>query len=124
MADDVNYVVVVHLVPQDTTLEEWLHVAAEAYKLRQSIVFSADDAKRLVAPAQPGSQVIVWAPQRWTAGDIVTFLGVTCETRQFPGNLPPLYTWYLYPDVAPYRAHNAVAAGHNPAATQSFSQPT
>jgi hypothetical protein len=124
MADDVNYVVVVHLVPQDTTLEEWLHVATEAYKLRQSIVFSADDAKRLVAPAQPGSQVIVWAPQRWTAGDIVAYLGVACELRQFPAKLPELYAWYLYPDVIPYRAHNAIAAGNNPAATQSFSQPT
>jgi len=124
MADDVNYVVVVHLVPQDTALAEWLYVATEAYKQRQSIVFSADDAKRLVAPALAGSQVIVWAPQRWTAGDIVAYLGVTCEVRQFPEKLPEVYTWYLYPDVIPYRAQNAIAAANHATVTQPFSQPT
>ena len=120
---EVNYVVVTHLLPQDATLEEWLYVAAAAFELRQSIVLSADDAKRLVAAGLPGSKVIVWAAPRWTSGDIVAWLGVECELRTFPANMPPTYSWYLYPNLSPYAAHNAVAARHGATQQQGFSQP-
>ncbi len=119
---EVNYIVVTHLLPQDTTLEEWLYVAAAAYEQRQSIVLSADDAKRLVAAGLPGSKVIVWAAPRWTSGDIVAWLGVDCELRTFPASLPPTYSWYLYPALSPYAAHNAVATQHGATQQQSFSQ--
>jgi len=120
---EVNYIVVTHLLPQDTTLEEWLYVAAAAYEQRQSIVLSADDAKRLVAAGLPGSKVIVWGAPRWTSGDIVAWLGVECELCTFPANLPPTYSWYLYPNLSPYAAHNAVAAQHGATRQQNFSQP-
>lgn len=88
---EVNYIVVTHLLPQDATLEEWLYVAAAAFEQRQSIVLSADDAKRLVAAGLPGSKVIVWGAPRWTSGDIVAWLGVDCELRTFPASLPLTY---------------------------------
>lgn len=118
----VNYVVVAHLVPQDTQLAEWLYVAGQAFEERQSIVYSADDAKRLVADGLPGSKVIVWGPQRWAA-DILAWLGVPAESRQFPHPLPRAYSYYLYPDVLPFQTHNAVAADHHPAGTHAFSSP-
>lgn len=120
---EVNYIVVTHLLPQDATLEEWLYVSAEAFKQRQSIVFSADDAKRLVAAGLPGSQVIVWAANRWTSGDIAAWLGVVCDLRDFPADLPPTYSWYLYPNLSPYAAHNAIAVKHGATQQQDFSQP-
>lgn len=120
---EVNYVVVAHLLPQDATLEEWLYVAAAAFEQRQSLVLSADDAKRLVAAGLPGSKVIVWAANRWTSGDILAWLDVQCELRDFPADLPPTYSWYLYPALSPYAAHNAVAAQHGATQQQGFSQP-
>ena len=114
----VGYMVVVHLVPQDATLSEWLYVAREAFEKRQSIQFSADDAKRLVADGQPGSKVIVWNPQRWTGGDIQKWLlPAACEVRYFPvplstyiPELKPL-TVAVYPMYEGYKQHNQ-HAGH------------
>ncbi len=120
---EVNYVVVTHLLPQDATLEEWLYVAAAAFEQRQSIVLSADDAKRLVAAGLPGSKVIVWGAPRWTSGDIVAWLGVSCELRTFPKDLPPTYSWYLYPALSPYEAHNAIATQRGAPQRQDFSHP-
>ena len=119
---EVNYIVVTHLLPQDATLEEWLYVAAAAFEQRQSIVLSADDAKRLVAAGLPGSKVIVWGAPRWTSGDIVAWLGVDCELHTFPASLPLTYSWYLYPALSPYAAHNAVATQHGATQQQNFSQ--
>lgn len=87
--EPVPYVVTVHLLPQDTQIAEAQEAMSAAYAQRQSITFSADDARRLVATGQPGSKVIVWAPQRWTGGDIAAYLGVPVEIRQFTGYQPP-----------------------------------
>jgi murein DD-endopeptidase MepM/ murein hydrolase activator NlpD len=73
MADDVPYTVVVHLGPPDMQMDEWAEITQAAYGPRQSVVWSADDAARLVAPGQPGSRVIAWWPERW-GGDIITWL--------------------------------------------------
>lgn len=82
----VDYVVVVNLLPQDATRSELLFVSTYfAYPLKQTIMQSADDAKRMVQDGLSGSRVIVWAPERWRGGDIVKWLGVPCEVK-------PLYT--------------------------------
>jgi len=93
--DPVDYAVVVNLLPQDATKAEFAHVLDATYADRESIVYSADDAARLVAPGKlPGSRVIAWAPERW--GDtppIWDWLGERgvgiVETRDFPGAEPP-----------------------------------
>ncbi len=69
----VDYVVVANLLPQDATKAEFAHVLDTTYTERQSIVYSADDAARLVAPGLDGSYVRAWAPDRW-AGDIGQWL--------------------------------------------------
>lgn len=70
----VNYVVGVHLLPQDATRDETDQAMNICHPLKQSIVFSADDARRLVQPGLPGSHVVVWAPKRWGPGDIVEWM--------------------------------------------------
>ena len=80
----VNYKVTAHLTPQSLARAEYDLIADEAVPLKQSVVFSADDAARLVAPGLPGSKVVAWWPERWQ-DDIVAWLkarGVTIvETR-------------------------------------------
>lgn len=62
----VDYVVKAHLLPQNATLEEVQRVLTEqAFSKKESVVFSADDAARLVAPGKEGSTVFVWWPERW-----------------------------------------------------------
>jgi murein DD-endopeptidase MepM/ murein hydrolase activator NlpD len=71
----VDYVVVAHLLPQDATLEEKREAVEAAHEQRQSVVQSARDAARLVAPGlAPGSKVVVWDPERWTEGNIIEYL--------------------------------------------------
>lgn len=69
----VNYKVVAHLTPQTLTRAEYDVIANEAVPLKQSVVFSADDAARLVAPGLPGSKVVAWWQERWQ-DDIVAWL--------------------------------------------------
>jgi hypothetical protein len=64
----VDYVVVVNLLPQDATRAEFAHVLSTTYGQRESIVYSAHDAARLVAPGAPDSFVRVWAFERWGGG--------------------------------------------------------
>lgn len=61
----VDYVVKAHLLPQSATGSEASLVMNTALPEKQSVVFSADDAARLVAPGLPGSAVFVWWPERW-----------------------------------------------------------
>lgn len=86
----VNYKVVAHLTPPTLIRAEYDQISNEAFPVKQSVIFSADDAARLVAPGLPGSKVIAWWPNRWT-DDIVSWLkskGVqTVETR--PQTPPP-----------------------------------
>lgn len=90
----VDYVVVVNLLPKDTAQAEYAQVLGETYDRRESIVYSADDAARLVAPGLPGSLVRVYDSHRWQ-DDIVQWLkdhGVTTVLEvRFSGSepLPP-----------------------------------
>lgn len=72
--ETVDYVVVTNLLPQDTTEDELAEAMRRTYAQKRSIVYSADDAARLVAPGLPGSHVVSWNPERWTQGDIVQWL--------------------------------------------------
>lgn len=87
----VNYVAVANLLPQNVTAAEVQHVLTQTFAQRESVVYSADDAARLVAPAKPGSKVKVWSPGRWQ-NDIVAWLqakGVqTVELHYLPGDEP------------------------------------
>lgn len=91
------YVAVVHLVKRPpATREQWLYVADLAYSLGQSIVGSADDARDVVEDALPGSTVVVWCPEWWLPGDIVSYLqahnpGVLVEVRSFTAIVFPQY---------------------------------
>ncbi len=69
----VNYVVVTELLPPDATLDEKWHVLQQAHADKRTILQSADDAARLVAPGLPGSKVDVWGAERWN-GNIVQYL--------------------------------------------------
>ena len=67
--EPVNYVVVVNLLPQDATKAEKAYVLDLVHASRETILQSADDAARLVAPGADGSFVRVWDGHRWP-GDI------------------------------------------------------
>ena len=87
-----EYVVTAHLLPQDATLAESTGVLQQqAHPQKTTLLYSADDAARLVAPGRPGSKVVVWGPERW-ADDIVAWLqarGVALvETQPLPAGEP------------------------------------
>jgi len=71
--DPVPYVVVVNLLDQNASMNDKSHVLAKVHDQKETIVQSADDAARLVAPGKTGSRVKVWGAQRWPA-DIVKWL--------------------------------------------------
>jgi hypothetical protein len=74
MPDPVPYIVVVDLLPQDAKLWEKRWVVEKVHTSKETILQSADDAARLVAPGKAGSRVKVWDAHRWTGGDIVQYL--------------------------------------------------
>jgi hypothetical protein len=81
----VDYVVVVNLLPQDATKAEKLRVLDLVHESKQTILQSADDAKRLVQPGKPGSEVVVWAPNRWITGNIAAYLApCSVVLKEFP----------------------------------------
>lgn len=84
----VNYVVVVNLLPPDATQAEKLFVLEAVHESKQTILQSADDAKRLVQPGMSGSRVVVWDAERWT-DDIVAYLGVPVELKRLHPTPPP-----------------------------------
>lgn len=100
-----NYVVTVHLLPQDATPIEWCYVFVNmAYQTKSTMLQSADDAVRLVTGGQPGSKVIVWTPDRWTHGNIVQWLadrGCSSETHMLP-DLTYYYAYEIMPVTAAY----------------------
>ncbi len=61
----VNYVVAANLLPQDATLAEKFIVSFDAHPQKQTVLQSADDAAKLVAPGKEGSKVIVYEPDRF-----------------------------------------------------------
>lgn len=95
--DEVPYIVVVNLLPQDATKPEKAGVLDLVHESKQTILQSADDAARLVAPGKPGSKVRVWGKERWTGGDIVQWLldrGVSV-IEELP--LPGQFKFMAYP---------------------------
>jgi hypothetical protein len=105
--DPVDYVVVVNLLPQNATKAEKAHVLDAVHESRQSILQSADDAARLVAPGQPGSKVRAWAPERWgddpSIFDWLKARGVKLtEALSFPGE-PPVVPPVVPPAWEPER---------------------
>ena len=89
----VNYVVIVNLIPQDTTDSEYDDVRARTKAGRETIVQSADDAKRLVAPGLPGSKVRIWNGERWSPSGsvqpIIDYLGTPFVLERFTATPPP-----------------------------------
>jgi len=82
-APGVDYVVVVNLLPQDATKAEKVFVLDAVHESKQTILQSADDAKRLVLPGKPGSKVVAWGAARWP-GDIAAYLApCAVEKREF-----------------------------------------
>lgn len=73
----------VHLLPQDATLEELMHVHRQHFADKPTVTQSATSAKLAVKRGLPGSKVIVWRKSGWQ-GDIVAWLGVPVELREFP----------------------------------------
>jgi hypothetical protein len=71
----VDYVVVVNLLPQDATKPEKAQVLDMVHESKETILQSADDAKRLVQPGKPGSRIRVWGGDRWgSKGAIASYL--------------------------------------------------
>jgi hypothetical protein len=101
----VGYVVTVHLLPQDTKGWEYALAATAAREKMQSIVYSADDAKRLAVDGDPGSTIHVWDRARWTQGDIVEWLApCDCVLRWF---IPtPTTIVNIYPRYAAFASWN------------------
>lgn len=74
MPDPLPYTVVVNLLPQDAEKWEKQWVLDQVHTSKETILQSADDAARLVAPGKPpNSRVKVWGVERWT-DDIVQWL--------------------------------------------------
>ena len=75
---NVHYVVVVNLLPQDATKVEKAQVLELIHTSKQTILQSADDALRLVAPGLPGSKVIVWGASRWGGREAIKAYLLPC----------------------------------------------
>ena len=107
----VNYVVVTELLPQDATIAEKDEVARRAHADKRTVLQSAHDAARLVAPGLPGSKVDLWAFDRHPPG-IVEWLherGVqVIELFEFEGGEPPPEPPLPPPGFVP---HNFVEKG-------------
>jgi hypothetical protein len=75
---------VVHLVPPNASASEVSLIVAQAFPGKNSVLFSADNARDLVLQGAANSQVIIWNPERW-ADDIVAFFkGCSVEIRKLP----------------------------------------
>ena len=95
---EVDYVVVVNLLPQGVTDAQYSYTRNQTKRAKETILQSADDAARLVAPGRPGSKVRVWESWRWL-NDIDAWLidkGVNLiEHLEYPidSNTSPLFIW-------------------------------
>lgn len=74
-----------HLVPQDSTLADWLMVAELAFDNRNTIAFSADDVRNslLLPDTRPDSKVVIYGAEHWQ-DDIVAYFtdyGINVELR-------------------------------------------
>ncbi len=100
----------VHLLPQNTTLDELQTVTIELHPTRSAFTYSADAAHAVVYPGTDESRVIVWSGERWD-DDIYAWLddrGVRWESRSFSIVPPP-------PPPPPPGDGNALIGLHAPA---------
>ena len=75
----------VHLLPQDTTLEELNKVTAALHATRSGFTYSAHTVWAVAYGGAEGSKVVVWAGDRWQ-DDIFAWLhekGIATEAREF-----------------------------------------
>ena len=80
----------VHLLPQNTTLDELDHITSLLHPHRSTFTYSADAAHAITYHGTPASVVAVWGAERWS-GDIFAWLyrrGV--ETAAFNMNGTPI----------------------------------
>jgi hypothetical protein len=78
----------VHLLPQDTTLDELDHIATLLHPDRTTFTYSADAAHAIVHHGRPDSAVIVWGAERWH-DDLFAWLhdrGVATHARNMDGS--------------------------------------
>lgn len=102
--EKVDYVVVANLLPQNTTKAELAIVLERTYAQKQTVLYSDQDAARLVVPGLPGSYAMVWNPERWTQGSIVQALkgrGVADVRTTWFGEQPEPPTGPVYPTPGP-----------------------
>jgi hypothetical protein len=82
---------VVHLLPQDTTLEELDRIAALLHAERTTFTYSADAAHAIAHNGLDDSIVVVWGGERWN-DDIFAWLhvrGVATQARNMDGSAVP-----------------------------------
>ncbi len=79
----VDYIVVVNLLPQDATKAEKAEVLDVVHTSKQTILQSADDAKRLVLVGKPGSKVVAWGAERWPSSIATYLYPCAVEARAF-----------------------------------------
>lgn len=63
-----------HLLPQDTSLEEITALARQLHQNRSTFTFSADATHALIHHGTKQSRAIVWDDHRWSGGDIFAWL--------------------------------------------------
>jgi len=81
----------IHLLPQDTTLDELTAVTKSLHPTRSAFTYSADAAHAVAYAGTAESRVVIWAGERW-GGDIFAWFndrGVQWEKRPFPGDSQP-----------------------------------
>ncbi len=105
----VNYVVVVGVLPQDATWDQVQPIMQGMVAKRGTVVFSYDDAKRLVKPGLVGSKVILYGPiERHPVGIVEWMAPCAVEIKPFPKGetTPPT------PPVVKYKRPKSMAGLH------------
>ena len=94
----------IHLLPQNTTLEELAHVTEELHPTRSAFTYSADVAHAVMAHGTAGSKVVAWSPDRWP-DDILDWLegrGIEYAIKFFPDDIRD---WEPLPPVGDNRVY-------------------
>lgn len=94
----------IHLLPQDTSLEELRWVTNELYPTRTAFTFSHDVAHAVGYAGNSDSVVVVWNPERWDMDVIDYFENQMINTRvaKFPDigqSIPPVQPPTQKPDA-------------------------
>lgn len=75
----------IHLLPQDTTVEELVSTVTKLHATRSAFTYSHDVAHAVMYAGNKDSKVVMWNPERW-AEDIVSYfedMGVNIEIEYF-----------------------------------------